>query len=243
MKEKQDGFSKVLSLFPVSKRKGEMDALVVWDNLSQDEKKQVIRHCSVYVKNTNQHFIKQVGNYFNERLWEQLTPEHSRKDNPMYNKKELLDGNFLSFIMKNYDEVNSIEETVKMLSTVPKEIVLELYQVYLKFKSKDKKYDMGEVIVTQTNEHGVTYWKDNRNKHYFGTWGTPKISLTNIQYDKFKNSLRVFVKEKDERVYRNITAKELRPYMVECIKNSHMANYTNKHQEVFDVQYLKINMI
>jgi len=77
---KDGGWEKVLSLFPEGKKKDYNNALIMWCGMEQNEKKQVIRHLSMYVKNTDIKFLKQIGNYFNEQLWKEMKSSSTQKE-------------------------------------------------------------------------------------------------------------------------------------------------------------------
>jgi len=86
------GWEKVVGLFPPTKQNGIIDAAVVWNNLEQKEKQSVMRHLNPYIKNTEERFMKQIGNYFKERLWENM------KSKSPTNKMKMLDYNFIDWI-------------------------------------------------------------------------------------------------------------------------------------------------
>jgi hypothetical protein len=86
------GWEKVIGLFPDSKHQGLVEAAIVWNGLEQKEKQSVMRHLNPYIKNTEERFMKQIGNYFNERMWENM------KSKPTSNKMKMLDYNFIEWI-------------------------------------------------------------------------------------------------------------------------------------------------
>lgn len=86
------GWEKVIGLFPPTKHNGVVEAAMVWNSLEQKEKQSVMRHLNPYIKNTDEKFMKQIGNYFKERLWE------SMKSKPSTNKIKMLDYNFIEWI-------------------------------------------------------------------------------------------------------------------------------------------------
>jgi len=65
-------FSKIVKLFPSSKQNGVADAYkLVWIHLGEKEKKEVEEITPVYIQRNNlkQHYIKNIGKYFEERFW------------------------------------------------------------------------------------------------------------------------------------------------------------------------------
>lgn len=71
-KEKKSGWEKFVDLFPTNKQNGIIEGAIIWNELSQSEKQQVMRHVVPYLKNTEPTFIKQIGKYMESRLWEQM---------------------------------------------------------------------------------------------------------------------------------------------------------------------------
>jgi len=103
---KEGGWEKVIGLFPPTKHNGLIEAAIIWNNLEQKEKQSVMRHLNPYIKNTDEKFMKQIGNYFNERMWENM------KSKPSSNKMKMLDYNFVEWIkeeleFKRYDEART----------------------------------------------------------------------------------------------------------------------------------------
>jgi hypothetical protein len=100
------GWEKVIGLFPPTKHNGLIEAAIIWNNLEQKEKQSVMRHLNPYIKNTEPQFMKQIGNYFNERMWENM------KSKPSSNKMKMLDYNFVEWIkeeleFERYDEART----------------------------------------------------------------------------------------------------------------------------------------
>jgi hypothetical protein len=100
------GWEKVIGLFPPTKHNGLIEAAIIWNNLEQKEKQSVMRHLNPYIKNTEAQFMKQIGNYFNERMWENM------KAKPSSNKMKMLDYNFVEWIkeeleFERYDEART----------------------------------------------------------------------------------------------------------------------------------------
>lgn len=91
------GWEKVIGLFPPTKQNGLIEAAIIWNSLEQKEKQSVMRHLNPYIKNTEERFMKQIGNYFNERMWENMKPNTSTK------KFKLLDTNFIDWIKKELE--------------------------------------------------------------------------------------------------------------------------------------------
>lgn len=92
------GWEKVYSLFPDNKKKNYGNALIVWSGLSQSEKKQVIRHLTMYIKNTETQFIKQIDKYFNEGLWKNMKPKVDNEIGTIKNK--FIDYNLILFFQE-----------------------------------------------------------------------------------------------------------------------------------------------
>jgi len=228
-------FDLMVALFPSNKQKKQMDALVIWNTLSNGEKERVLKHIPMYLNNTNPQFVKQVGDYFQQRIW--MKKLESRKDSPLRNKQELLDGNFISYV-QDLLELESLDETISLLVSTEDDILKESYRLYLEDKARPKSYSIGRIIAESTNQHGVNYWKDNNGKHYFGVSNKKMFSLTDIQYKLFKDNLYVFT-SLDTNTKTKIEPSDLRPYMIYCIKEGHMANYANPLQEILDVKKLK----
>jgi len=116
-KETNGGWEKVIGLFPPSKQNGIEDAVIVWNNLNQKEKQSVMRHLNPYVKNTDEKFMKQIGNYFYERMWEKMKSKPSMK-------VKMLDYNFIQWVMQylgidKFDEARS--ELASLQLTDPEE--------------------------------------------------------------------------------------------------------------------------
>lgn len=91
------GWEKVIGLFPPTKQNGLIEAAIIWNNLEQKEKQSVMRHLNPYIKNTEERFMKQIGNYFNERMWENM------KSNTSTKKFKLLDTNFIDWIKEELE--------------------------------------------------------------------------------------------------------------------------------------------
>jgi hypothetical protein len=75
---KKEDWDVVVSLFPDVKRKGAGDAQLVWDFLSNEEKKSVLNHLKIYLQNTEERYIKQICNYFNDKMWNIPDPKQSK---------------------------------------------------------------------------------------------------------------------------------------------------------------------
>jgi hypothetical protein len=105
-KDNNGGWEKVIGLFPPTKHNGLIEAAIIWNNLEQKEKQSVMRHLNPYIKNTEAQFMKQIGNYFNERMWENM------KAKPSSSKMKMLDYNFVEWIkeeleFERYDEART----------------------------------------------------------------------------------------------------------------------------------------
>ena len=103
---KEGGWEKVIGLFPPTKHQGLIEAAIIWNNLEQKQKQSVMRHLNPYIKNTDEKFMKQIGNYFNERMWENM------KAKPSSSKMKMLDYNFVEWIkeeleFERYDEART----------------------------------------------------------------------------------------------------------------------------------------
>ena len=105
------GWEKVIGLFPPTKHNGLIEAAIVWNSLEQKEKQSVMRHLNPYIKNTEQQFMKQIGNYFNERMWENM------KSKPASSKMKMLDYNFIEWIQKEL-EFERFDESRTYLSSL-----------------------------------------------------------------------------------------------------------------------------
>lgn len=75
---KEGGWEKLVKLYPTDKLNGEMDAIVKWNNLTQEDKQKVFRHLKVYLMNTEPKYIKQIGNYFNDELWNKMKEKKTK---------------------------------------------------------------------------------------------------------------------------------------------------------------------
>jgi hypothetical protein len=95
--DKNGGWEKVIGLFPPTKQNGIIDAAIVWNSLEQKQKQSVMRHLNPYIKNTEERFMKQIGNYFNERMWENM------KSKPVSSKIKMLDYNFIEWIKEELE--------------------------------------------------------------------------------------------------------------------------------------------
>ena len=109
--DKNGGWEKVIGLFPPTKHNGLIEAAIVWNSLEQKEKQSVMRHLNPYIKNTEQQFMKQIGNYFNERMWENM------KSKPASSKMKMLDYNFIEWIQKEL-EFERFDESRTYLSSL-----------------------------------------------------------------------------------------------------------------------------
>lgn len=105
------GWEKVIELFPSTKQNGVIEAAIVWNNLEQKDKQSVMRHLTPYIKNTDPKYIKQIGNYFNERLWETM------KSKPSTNKIKMLDSNFIEWYQFEFDFKRFDEARTSLSST------------------------------------------------------------------------------------------------------------------------------
>jgi len=110
---KNGGWEKVIGLFPPTKHNGLIEAAIIWNSLEQKQKQSVMRHLNPYIKNTEQRFMKQIGNYFNERMWENM------KAKPASNKMKMLDYNFIEWIkeeleFERFDEARSHLATIQI---------------------------------------------------------------------------------------------------------------------------------
>jgi len=107
------GYGKFLETFPTTKLKSIEEGLTIWDSLSQHEKKEVMRHTKVYIREMKlkgqEKFIKNTYNYLQARLWEQMKPESI--DNKL--NRGLTNMTFVNYISKIAD--TSVEETRKFL--------------------------------------------------------------------------------------------------------------------------------
>jgi hypothetical protein len=91
------GWEKVIGLFPPTKHNGLIEAAIIWNTLEQKDKQSVMRHLNPYIKNTEERFMKQIGNYFNERMWENM------KSKPTSSKMKMLDYNFIEWIKEELE--------------------------------------------------------------------------------------------------------------------------------------------
>jgi|688.fasta_scaffold188780_2 hypothetical protein len=105
------GWEKVIGLFPPTKHNGLIEAAIVWNNLNQKEKQSVMRHLNPYIKNTDEKFMKQIGNYFNERMWENM------KSKTTSSKMKMLDYNFIEWIKEEL-EFDRFDEARTYLATL-----------------------------------------------------------------------------------------------------------------------------
>ena len=105
------GWEKVIGLFPPTKHNGLIEAAIVWNGLEQKEKQSVMRHLNPYIKNTEERFMKQIGNYFNERMWENM------KSKTTSNKMKMLDYNFIEWIKEEL-EFERFDEARTYLATL-----------------------------------------------------------------------------------------------------------------------------
>lgn len=105
------GWEKVIGLFPPTKQNGLIEAAVVWNSLEQKQKQSVMRHLNPYIKNTEERFMKQIGNYFNERMWENM------KSKPSSSKMKMLDYNFIEWI-KDELEIERFDEARTYLASL-----------------------------------------------------------------------------------------------------------------------------
>jgi len=228
-------FNRVVEMFPENKRKGQMDALIIWNNLSNADKNKVFNHIPVYMANTAPMYIRQIGKYFQDRAFEKKSTAQLKKN--LGTKKQLLDGEFISYL-QNVMEIENIDEVVNNLIDMDSYSLNEAYRLYLEDKARNKSYYMGDIVAQSTNPFGVNYWRDKNDRHYFGVFGKPMIKLSNADYKQFCDNLYVFTSEDTENK-RKITPKELKTYMIHCIKEANQAHYKNPHQEILDVQKIK----
>jgi hypothetical protein len=105
------GWEKVIGLFPPTKQNGLIEAAMVWNSLEQKQKQSVMRHLNPYIKNTEERFMKQIGNYFNERMWENM------KSKPTSSKMKMLDYNFIEWI-KDELEFERFDESRTYLASL-----------------------------------------------------------------------------------------------------------------------------
>lgn len=106
------GWEKVIRLFPETKQNGLVEAAIIWNSLEQKEKQAVMRHLNPYIKNTEERFMKQIGNYFNERMWENMKSKSSTKI-------KMLDYNFIEWIQHElefdrFDEARTYLASLQM---------------------------------------------------------------------------------------------------------------------------------
>lgn len=78
-KRRKGGFDKMMEIYPENKQKDIINGECIWNELSQSEKQEVMRHVVVYVKNTEPQFVKQIGKYMEARLWEGMKPKMNEK--------------------------------------------------------------------------------------------------------------------------------------------------------------------
>lgn len=110
--DKNGGWGKVIGLFPPTKQNGIVEAAIIWNNLEQKEKQKVMRHLNPYVKNTDEKFMKQIGNYFNERMWENMKSKPSTKI-------KMLDYNFIEWVkyefkFERFDEARTFLASIQI---------------------------------------------------------------------------------------------------------------------------------
>lgn len=121
------GWEKVVELFPPTKLNGVIEAAIVWNNLDQKEKQSVMRHLNPYLKNTEERFMKQIGNYFNERMWENMKSKPS-------NKMKMLDTNFIYWIQEEleFERFDEARSYLAKLQIDDKETYVDLENEYKK---------------------------------------------------------------------------------------------------------------
>lgn len=110
------GWEKVIGLFPPTKQNGVVDAAIIWNSLEQKEKQSVMRHLNPYIKNTDERFMKQIGNYFNERMWENIKSKSST------NKIKMLDYNFIEWVKESFEFERFDEARTYLASLQTKDI-------------------------------------------------------------------------------------------------------------------------
>lgn len=235
-KETNDGFERFVELFPTNKRKGENDALVTWSGFSQAEKKQVMRHAVVYTKNTNPHFLKQIGNYIKDRDWENLSKEHYRKDNPMYNKKELLDGNFVMYFQRYSDSV-TFDEAKDTLAELDKDTLMDIYNLYLDFRNENTQsllLDNLNLVTKEIYSTKVIHAVDNQENHYLCWENIPYIKYNKYDWQRFVDNLKVvFTNASGEQVYKDITPQQITYNMLHSLTQRHQALYGNDEPALY----------
>jgi hypothetical protein len=128
--DKNGGWEKVIGLFPPTKQNGVIEAAMVWNSLEQKQKQSVMRHLNPYIKNTEPRFMKQIGNYFNERLWENMKSKPSTKI-------KMLDYNFIEWIQKEleFERFDEARSHLASLQVTDCEIFNDLENEYKQLKN------------------------------------------------------------------------------------------------------------
>ncbi len=107
LKDSNGGFGKLWRVFPTTKQRNELDCLVIWDQLPQKEKQQVIRHATMYIKGEtekgNEKFIKSVQSYLESQMWKDMKPK--TKEEAGVSKSGMVDFNFFKYVVSMVGEL------------------------------------------------------------------------------------------------------------------------------------------
>lgn len=75
--ETLDRWNLIFSFFPRGKQNGSDEAKTIWNGLPSEVQQNIIKHLKIYVKSTEERYLKQIGNYFNDKMWEQPIKNYS----------------------------------------------------------------------------------------------------------------------------------------------------------------------
>lgn len=126
---KKGGWEKLVDLFPTNKQKGIIEGAIIWNELSQNEKQQVMRHVVPYLNNTQPNYIKQIGSYMESRLWQQMkTPTKSEKGT--YKNTGMIDYNLIKYFAELSEQ--TWDEAQKEFFTFDEQTKNQIINMYKK---------------------------------------------------------------------------------------------------------------
>lgn len=88
---KKGGWERFVEMYPENKQNDLITASSVWNGLSQSEKQSVMRHSTIYLRETEAQFIKQIGRYLESDLWRKMKPKMTKEQRYNQSGYEVVD--------------------------------------------------------------------------------------------------------------------------------------------------------
>jgi hypothetical protein len=130
------GYGKFLETFPHHKVRGIEEGNEIWNTFSQDEKKEVMRHCKIYVKDyidkNQEQYMKNTLAYLQSDMWLDMKPRELIKK-PV--NRGMVNMTFVSFVSR-LNNISTDESQKFLYRTSTDSEFSKLYKQYQDYQTK-----------------------------------------------------------------------------------------------------------